>query len=213
MRERILANAEQVARRGPLQQFLTTAIKHRYDRPMFKTLREGLKREPDALARWQKAEAMSILAKDGTPEIEKLTVDARVDDELTRAAGHLMRSTADSLKEMKVEIGAEAHAQMVRRLAPNASGIPTLPVRQTVHETLTSKFNSWAAHNRNAITAFRENFPDARIIIERLPEEGEFIAPRIVSAKNELDVYIKGGLRTTRKLKTPPKPTFKNHGG
>lgn len=208
MRERTLANAEQVARRGSLQQFLTTAIKHRFDRPAFKAMREALKRESDPLTRWQKREAMSILAKDGVPDIESLTVEARVTDELKRAAGHLMRSTAQSLKDIPVDIGDEAHAQMVKILSPDEAGLPTLPVRQTVHETLTSKFNSWAAHNRPAIAAFREKFPDARIIIDRLPEDGAFIAPRIYSDEHEFAAFLKDGLRTTRKVKAPHKPTF-----
>lgn len=200
--------AERLAADGTLEDFLQTAIKRKRDPLVLRRMRDHLRDETDKYARWQKSEALKLISSNKTPTLEDLTVPARITSELERAAKHLTASIGQDVKVLPIDFGAEVHAQLEKRITPDASGIPSVPLRKAIHEALTEKFNLWGPANRQHIDDFRKKHPDARIVIDRLPEEGESLAPLLYSHTRELDGILREGLHTTRKITAPRKAAF-----
>ena len=207
-RKRNLLWAERLAADATLEEFLQTAIKRKKDPLALRRMRDHLPNETDKYVRWQKSEALKLIGSNKTPALEDLTVPARIASELERAAKHLPASIGQDVKVLPIDFGAEVHTQLANRIDPDASGIPSLPLRQAIHEALTDKFNLWGPRNRQQIDDFRKKHRDARIIIDRLPHDGENFAPRLYSHTQAFDSTLRKGLHTTRKITAPRKAVF-----
>lgn len=204
-----LSWAERLAADGTLEEFLQTAFKKRYAPMAIRRLRDHLRDESDKYVRWQKSEALKLIDSNKKPTLEDLTVPARIASELERAAEHLTASIGQDVKVLPIDFGAEVHSQLANRIDPDASGIPSLSLRQAIHEALTEKFNLWGPRNRQQIDDFRKKHHDARIVIDRLPHDGEIFVPQLYSHTQAFDCTLKKGLHTTRKITAPRKASFR----
>lgn len=210
---------------GSIADFVAAAVDNRTNPKALEKLKEGMRDAEENFLKRQKSEAISMLNAGDTPVATELTIPLRIAFEIAKAKKKFIPPNAQKLSGVKIEVMPEALSKLEQFANLSLPAGIYSEVRDVVGAFFKDPFAKWLQANRKGIAAFRDEYGDTTIIVEKLPQFNEPIGARLTSprfekreeirlAKLGVTEFLKEGIHTRQPVHAPDKASFKkrSHG-
>lgn len=198
------ARARQVAEIPDLAAFITAVTAE--DTKFRKLIKEQLAGvTDDAQLAWQKREVFGMLNKGETPDVASLQIGTRIAFALDESKVQFEQQFKKAVKHVPVIAGPALR----RKLGEVAFNDAARSVRQVVNGAFVNPVSKWVRENWESVSAQSQKFPDTQIIVDDLPPPGETLVPRLFSARDAMNQWMKVGVKTTAAITAPRTASFR----
>lgn len=198
------ARARQVAEIPDLAAFIAAVTAE--DTKFRKLIKEQLAGvADDAQLAWQKREVFGMLNRGETPDVASLQIGPRVAVALDDAKLQFEQQFKKAVKHVPVIAGTALR----RKLGEVAFDDAARSVRQVVNSAFVNPVSKWVRENWESVSAQAQKFPDTQIIVDDLPPPGETLVPRLFSARDAMNQWMKVGVKTTTAIAAPRTASFR----